>query len=270
MTKKIILVDLDLTLLRSNQTISDFTISTLKKCQKAGNLVGFSTSRGTTRIKTYVQQVNPDIIICNAGASIFYNEQLLHQETFTLEQTHKLLNEVYNQLGDNAEITVDTLYDFFWNRNDNKSTQYGNDAKYNDCRNFPEPAMKFCVQTTDRQAAEKIASQVKGCTAIPFSDIPWYKFAPDTATKENAIKYISQYLKIGTEDIIAFGDDYSDIGMLKLCGKGIAMGNAIEPVKAIADDVTASCDEDGVALWLEKHHREFGFDNSDTETYHLK
>lgn len=52
--------------------------------------------------------------------------------------------------------------------------------------------------------------------------------------------------------MISFGDDYSDIGMLKLCGKGIAMDNAINEVKQAAYDITLTNDEDGVAVYLEK------------------
>ena len=47
-------------------------------------------------------------------------------------------------------------------------------------------------------------------------------------------------------------DDHADIGMLKMCGVGVAMGNAIQEVKNIADDITFSNEEDGVAGWLEK------------------
>lgn len=54
----------------------------------------------------------------------------------------------------------------------------------------------------------------------------------------------------GTEAIIAFGDDYADIGMLELCGLGVAMGNAIEEVKERADFVIGSNDEDGIAVFL--------------------
>ena len=56
-----------------------------------------------------------------------------------------------------------------------------------------------------------------------------------------------------TEEMIAFGDDFNDIGMLKLCGKGIAMGNAIKEVKAVANDITKTNNEDGVAYYLEKN-----------------
>ena len=53
--------------------------------------------------------------------------------------------------------------------------------------------------------------------------------------------------------IAAFGDDFNDIGMLRLCGTGIAMENAIEEVKGVADEVCASNEKDGVAEWIEKN-----------------
>ena len=52
---------------------------------------------------------------------------------------------------------------------------------------------------------------------------------------------------------IAFGDDFADIGMLKLCGTGIAMGNAIPEVKAAADAVIGTNDADGIAAYLREY-----------------
>jgi len=251
---KVILVDLDLTLLRSDQTISDYTVSVFNKCHEKGILVGFSTSRGTTRLQQFADLIHPDVLICNAGACVYYKGELIHSENFTLEETHKLFAKTYQVCGENAEITVDTLNDFFWNRkDDNKSTQYMPESKYDDCRNFPEPAMKFCVQTDDENIARQIASEVENCSVVAFSDIPWYKFAPKTATKENGVRFLSKYLNIPLEEMISFGDDFSDIGMLQTTGKGIAMGNAIPQVKEIASDTTLSCDEDGVAFYIEKN-----------------
>lgn len=60
-----------------------------------------------------------------------------------------------------------------------------------------------------------------------------------------------QALSITVDDIIAFGDDYVDIGMLKLCGVGVAMGNAIDEVKTVADVIIGGNDEDGIAEYLE-------------------
>ena len=51
-------------------------------------------------------------------------------------------------------------------------------------------------------------------------------------------------------EITAFGDDFADIGMLALCGTGVAMGNAIPEVKAAADVIIGGNDEDGIAAYL--------------------
>ena len=51
---------------------------------------------------------------------------------------------------------------------------------------------------------------------------------------------------------MAFGDDLADMGMLKMCGIGVAMGNAVDEVKAMADIVIGTNDEDGIADFLEE------------------
>lgn len=253
MQTKIVLVDLDLTLLHSDGSLSERNVAALKKCQERGILVGFCTSRGTTRVKEFADKVNPDIWICNAGACIYHKGNLLHAETFSIEETQELLKKAYQVCGPDAEITVDTLDDFFWNRRENKSSQYFPEAKYNDFKNFHQPAMKFCVQTEDKEKATKIIAGHPNCSSILFSDIPWFKFSPKSASKENAVLFLEKYFGIPTSCMISFGDDFADIGMLKTTGVGVAMGNAIPAVKEIATAQTLSCDEDGVADYLEKN-----------------
>ena len=63
--------------------------------------------------------------------------------------------------------------------------------------------------------------------------------------------YLTEVCGFSTDSIIAFGDDYADIGMLELCGTGVAMGNAIDEVKERADLVIGSNDEDGIAGFIE-------------------
>ncbi|MBQ7167092.1 MAG: HAD hydrolase family protein [Treponema sp.] len=72
------------------------------------------------------------------------------------------------------------------------------------------------------------------------------------ATKEKAIEALCTCLNIPPEKIAAFGDDFNDIGMLKLCGRGIAMQNAIAEVKQAASEICASNENDGVARWIEE------------------
>ena len=253
MKTKLILIDLDFTLLKTDRTISERSIKALRACQAKGIKIGFATSRGNTNIQQYVAQVHPDVIICNAGANTFYNNQLIHTQGFTLEQTRKLFDTAYEVSGRNIEMTCDTQNELFWNRKEDKSDQFMPDAAYDDFKDFKIPAYKVCIQTTDQQLMDQIIEKAGAevYEAMKFSDIPWFKVAPKTAGKEKAILFLSDYLNISTQEMIAFGDDFSDMGMLKLCGKGIAMGNAIPQVKEIADDITLTNDEDGVAVYLE-------------------
>ena len=52
------------------------------------------------------------------------------------------------------------------------------------------------------------------------------------------------------DEIAVFDDDFNDIGMLRLCGRGIAMENAIAEVKQAADEICLSNEQDGVARWI--------------------
>ena len=74
-------------------------------------------------------------------------------------------------------------------------------------------------------------------------------------TKEDSIRVVCDACGLSVDDIIAFGDDYADIGMLKLAGIGVAMGNAIEEVKKVADIVIGTNDEDGIADYLKKEYK---------------
>lgn len=253
METKLILSDLDGTLLHSDKTISDYSVRIFEECKKHGILVGYCTSRGKINIIPFEKRINPDICICNGGASIYHNETLLHATSFTIEETRSILETTRNVCTSNCEITIDTIDKIFWNREKDKSTDYAYNSIYDDFLNFTQPAMKICVQTDDSKKAQKIAQSISSCDFLPFSDIPWYKFSPASATKENAILILCQKMNISPQEIIAFGDDFNDIEMLKICGKGIAMNNAISQVKEIANDVTKSNDEDGVAWYLEKY-----------------
>ena len=251
--KKLILCDLDGTLLRTDKTISKASADALNRCKEKGILVGFSTSRGRTTTETYEEIIQPDILICNGGATVFCKNECICMHTFTREQTQALLNATYRECGEECEITLDTIDELYWNRTYDKSTPYGKKSIYSDFKNFTQCALKICVQTEDSTKAKRIAQSVDDCDYLPFSDIPWYKFSSALATKDNAIKTLCTHLNIQPSEIVAFGDDYNDSGMLTLCGTGVAMGNAIAEVKAIADDVTLSNDDDGIAVWLKKN-----------------
>ena len=109
----------------------------------------------------------------------------------------------------------------------------------------------MCVEIFNQDKADKLTRSLSDCDCIRFSDGFWYKFTKKNVTKENAIMKITEVCGFSTDSIIAFGDDYADIGMLELCGTGVAMENAIDEVKESADIVIGSNDEEGIADFIE-------------------
>ena len=70
-------------------------------------------------------------------------------------------------------------------------------------------------------------------------------------SKEYAVNVISDKLGISLNSIVVFGDDLNDLGLFKMCGYPVAMGNAVEELKNLAKDITETNDNDGVAKVLE-------------------
>ena len=72
-------------------------------------------------------------------------------------------------------------------------------------------------------------------------------------TKASGVTTLAQHLNIPMEQVMAIGDNSNDREMLETAGWGVAMGQASEPVKAIANAVTASNQDDGVAVAIERY-----------------
>ena len=247
----LILSDLDGTLFHDDKSISDFTKMTIAQVQKKGILFGISTSRALVNATKFLDGINPDVLITNGGGMAFYKGRKIYNCEFTPAETKTLIKTTFKVLGKDAVISVDNEKGLYSNSKEELGDKFWT---YNDFSDFNAAAMKLCIKTLDKEAVTKIASSIgiEKVDMLPFSDIPWYKLSSHKATKENAIQALCSHIKLPAQKIAAFGDDFNDIGMLKLCGKGIAMQNAIAEVKAAADETCPANQEDGVARWIEK------------------
>lgn len=255
MPYKVILTDLDETLFTPDKKITAYTKEILKECQQQGILVGFATSRGINDIQGAVREIEPDVIISSGGAYVECCGEVIYESGFSAEEIRNMIAKTRALCGEEIEITVDTKHTLYWNSQESIRNAYNGTGSvtYTDYADYDETAFKISVMTYDETVAKQIASCVEGCTTMKFSDIPWYTFSKSKAMKESGVEKLAEHLGLAYEEMIAFGDDYSDIGMLKLCGTGVAMENAIAPVKEIADKITLSNQEDGVAKYLKEH-----------------
>lgn len=250
---KLLLFDLDGTLLQTDKTISKVTMQELEKCRNQGIMIGVSTSRSEKNTLEFIAELHPDVVISSAGALVKLRNEYVYKAEFTQMETKDLIKQAREICGENCEITIDTVDEHFWNYKIDPKQQdksWG-DSVYTDFKDFQHASLKMCVEIFDEKVAEQLQKNLPDCDCVRFSDGYWYKFTKKNATKENAILHMCKACGITTDDIVAFGDDYADIGMLKLCGTGIAMGNAIDEVKAVADCVTGDNDNDGIAKYLQ-------------------
>lgn len=79
----------------------------------------------------------------------------------------------------------------------------------------------------------------------------WLDINPEGVSKASALEQIRRRLRVEPGDTVAVGDQRNDVEMLIWAARGVAMGNAPEDVKAVADEVTGSVDEDGLAAVLQ-------------------
>ena len=120
---------------------------------------------------------------------------------------------------------------------------------------YPMPCIKVVgigEESKIRSKRPELESLFEGKLYVTQSSFDLVEFLHPTASKGNALKVIAEDLNIRPEEIVAFGDNHNDIGMLQFAGLGIAMGNAHQEVKSMADYVTSSNAEDGVAKAIEE------------------
>lgn len=252
---RLLLSDLDGTLLKTDKTISLRTVSELERCRKKGFFIGISTARSEGNAEKFISLIKPDLIISSCGALVRFRGGIIYKAEFSAKETRAIIDTALYIGGEKREITVDTEDAHYWNYrlSPKELDKSWGDTVYTDYSDFNEASLKICVELPDPKYAEIIARSAQDCEYIKFSDGNWYKFSRRAASKENALSAVSDTTGIPLSDIIYFGDDYSDIGTLKICGRGIAMGNAVTEAKNAADETTVSNDCDGVACWLEKN-----------------
>lgn len=274
---KMIILDLDGTLLRSDKTISERTLQTLRECQAQGIIIVIATARFWIGAEKYIRLIRPDYEITTDGTMIhqsesadFHNgrnsaencpEQGLDQQTeenlvyrcgMDLQTTNRLI-ELIQAADAQAEITTAVGKRVYWNSLHIAESEKLYKAVYCDYQKpLTEPACKIAACLPDRKTAQNIADACS-LRLISYRDENLYAFIAPTAGKLQAIRALASSLGISLKETAAFGDDENDLDMLKACGKGIAVANALESLKAIADEVCEDNDSDGVALWLKEN-----------------
>ena len=253
MNVRAIITDLDGTLLRSDKTISERTLETLAKCREMGIIIGAATARSEDSARRYLDLFKPDIIISNGGALARCFGEIVYKSMLDPETVSGII-KLCQKFQPDGDITVETDEGYFWNYKEKPPTGSDFDyAVYSDFSSFKLPAYKITAILENQEDMYKIAAEFPSCSCLAFTGEVWRRFANKDGGKVSALKKISERFDISAKSIIAFGDDYNDIEMLKYCGIGAAMGNAVSEAKQAADHICGANDDDGLAEFIEEN-----------------
>ncbi len=263
MEKKIAFFDIDGTLINVPEGLMSptaETISALKRFQEQGNLIFIATSRGELPFEA--EELQFDGFIGEDGHYIVYDGQVLFDDLFTADEVRRQM-EVYKQF-------------------DGRCMYSGHHSSWCDCweDEYIQRHRKAFSRTTDKPAnliehLDADAMEVIAC-CVMFKNVEdlrgAYEALKDDFTmvtyetgiirmdvyrkgfkKGTAVRHMYEKLGIPRENTYAFGDGINDMEMLQLVGHGIAMGNAIEELKAVAEEVTGSVMENGIAGYFKKY-----------------
>lgn len=119
-----------------------------------------------------------------------------------------------------------------------------------------EPVTRVVIRAPDRDAAE-FADLVQGLglsgTNYYIGYTAWLDLAPEGVSKASGLEMVCTRLDVAQADVLAIGDGFNDVEMLEWAGRGVAMGQAPDPVQAVADAVTGTVADDGLAAELARY-----------------
>lgn len=266
MKYKLLVLDVDGTLLNDAKEISKRTLSALLKVQHMGVRIVLASGRPTYGLMPLAQALELGHF---GGFVVSYNGcQIIKAENGEIIFERRINPEMIPYLEKKARknnFSIFTYHDDTLLTNDPGNAYIQAEAKLNNLKIIPEEefstAIDFapckCVLVSDDEPALRDLEshwkrRLAGALDVFPSESYFLEVVPCGIDKANTLGILMEQLGVQREEVIAIGDGVADVTMLQLAGIGIAMGHSQDSVKRCADYVTASSEEDGVAQAVEK------------------
>ena len=259
------MLDIDGTLTNDEKVIPAKTKEVLIKAQQQGAVLVLASGRTTSGLMALAEELDMKehhgLLVSYNGSKVVDCEtmEVLFDETMSVEEVKAVLHHLKKF---DVQPMID--HDDYMFLND----AYGYMAQYEvrggnflACEirdmetfiDFPVNKILICgqpeyLQAHSEEIKEPFEDTLNGMFTAPF----YFEFTAKGIDKAKAIKDVLESRGYQKEDMIAFGDSHNDISMLSYAGTSVAMGNAVEEVKELADMVTLSNNEDGIAIALQQ------------------
>lgn len=262
---KLIALDLDGALTDSDKKVSERNYRALMAAQERGITLALATGRsvhGTAWIADLLELKRyGGYMLCYNGALVW---DCKHQcDVYAKKISLELLRELY-EASKEYGVTIQTYIGDRLYTEDVDNPYVKKAAKINGLtitktQSFADEIMHpvpKCLMPDEPEKLAKILEAMRerfaGKANIFLSESCFMEIVPWGTDKGEALRALSQHMRLKTEQIMAFGDGNNDIPMIRTAGCGVAMANAIEEVKTAAVFVTETNDDDGVAVIVEQ------------------
>lgn len=266
MKYKLLVLDVDGTLLNDEREISKRTLAALLKVQQMGVRIVLASGRPTYGLMPLAKTLE----LGNYGGFVLsYNGcQIIKAQNGEILFERRINPEMLPYLEKKARKNGFAIFTYHNDTliTDSPDNEYiKNEALLNNLKIIKEDefstAIDFapckCMLVSDKEEAlielEQHWEKRLAGTLDAFRSEPYFlEVVPCGVNKANTLGALLEHLGVTREEVIAVGDGVCDVTMLQLAGMGVAMGHSQDSVKVCADYVTASNEEDGVALAVEK------------------
>lgn len=266
MKYKLLVLDVDGTLLNDEREISKRTLAALLKVQQMGVRIVLASGRPTYGLMPLAKTLE----LGNYGGFVLsYNGcQIIKAQNGEILFERRINPEMLPYLEKKARKNGFAIFTYHDDTliTDSPDNEYiKNEALLNNLKIIREDefstAIDFapckCMLVSDKEKAliglEQHWEKRLAGTLDAFRSEPYFlEVVPCGVNKANTLGALLEHLGVTREEVIAVGDGVCDVTMLQLAGMGVAMGHSQDSVKVCVDYVTASNEEDGVALAVEK------------------
>jgi hypothetical protein len=263
MQPRLVATDIDGTLIRSDRTLSRRTADLLDRLTAEGTPVALVTGRPLRWLtQLYDQLREPLPAVCANGAVVYDpdTDEVLHATPLDCD----LLVEVARRLraavpdvalavevDDGRRLRHERTWPVRWEEGDPAIRLVTEPAELTSV-----PAVKLLARSAFHGSdafAELVSGQLGGIAeATHSSDSGLVEISAAGVTKAAGLAWLCEREGIARDEVLAFGDMPNDVPLLTWAGRSVAVGNAHPAVLAVADEVTLTNNEDGVAAYLEK------------------
>ena len=258
--KKLIALDLDGTLLDDRKEITERTRKSLIRAQQSGNTVILASGRPTPGLYTQAETLELDkhhglLLYYNGGKVTDYTTgEVIYENSIANPLAKEFLRHLeqfdVNPIVEDGENIYTNNPDGFKNDFESAQNHLGIVKVDNICDYVDYNPVKILIaapqEILDPQI-EKITAPFEGRLSFVKSAPFYLEATPLGVNKAGSLQIVCDRLGFSREQLVSFGDAENDLSMIEFAGMGVAMANACEKLKSVANMVTLSNNDDGIA-----------------------